>query len=145
VRASLWPLNLNAFSPIYVVRDWHDRLIGQRELVARIDPVQRPTMSEEQAKIITTVRWLAKKAIKKEWLARKTKLSHVDPKDLSQAADAYLEAHRAELIEKAKDLAVQILKVMHKSESPNLQGLPLCICRAQKGSNNDDWICKGQH
>jgi hypothetical protein len=26
-------LNLNAFSPIYVVRDWNDRHIGQRELL----------------------------------------------------------------------------------------------------------------
>ena len=100
-------LNLNSFSPIYVVRDWHDRfanysgLAGQRELVARIDPVQRPKLSEEQAKIISMSRWLAKKAIREEWLRQKIKLSHVDPSELRQAAEAYLEAH-PELIEEAK-------------------------------------------
>jgi hypothetical protein len=65
-------LNLNAFSPIYVVRDWHDRfanysgLAGHGELVARIDPVQRTKLSEEQAKIISMSHWLAMKAIKEE-------------------------------------------------------------------------------
>jgi hypothetical protein len=59
-------LNLNSFSPIYVVRDWHDRLNGHRELVTRIDPVQRSTISEEEAKALTEARRLAKKAIKEE-------------------------------------------------------------------------------
>ncbi len=31
-------LNLNPFSPIYVVRDWDDRFTGAIDLVARIDP-----------------------------------------------------------------------------------------------------------
>lgn len=31
-------LNLNPISPLYVVRDWDDRFIGSRDLVARITP-----------------------------------------------------------------------------------------------------------
>jgi len=52
-------LNLNSFSPLYVVRDWRDGfanysgLAGYGELVARIDPIQRPKLSEEGAKIIS--------------------------------------------------------------------------------------------
>jgi hypothetical protein len=94
-------LNLNSFSPIYVVRDWDNRLIGQRELVAKIDPVQRPTISEEQAKAITLARYYAKRNVKEEWKRRKIKLSHVDAKDLTKAAIDYLEEH-PELIEEAK-------------------------------------------
>jgi hypothetical protein len=98
---SMAVLNLNSFSPIYVVRDWHDRLTGQRELVVRIDPVQRPTISEEEAKAMTLARYYAKRNVKEEWRRQKIKLSHVDPKDLTQAADAFLKAH-PELIEEAK-------------------------------------------
>jgi hypothetical protein len=100
-------LNLNSFSPIYVVRDWRDGfanysgLAGHGELVARIDP-QQPKLSEEQAKIISMSRWLAKKAIKEERRRQKVKLSHIDPKELTQAANDYLAEHEAELFEKAK-------------------------------------------
>jgi hypothetical protein len=99
-------LNLNRFSPLYVVRDWRDGfanysgLAGHGELVARIDPVQRT--NPEQAKIISMSRWLAKKAIKEERRRQKIKLSHCEPAELRRAADVYLEEHRAELIEKAK-------------------------------------------
>jgi antitoxin (DNA-binding transcriptional repressor) of toxin-antitoxin stability system len=105
---SMAVLNLNSFSPLYVVRDWRDGLAnysglaGHGELVARIDPVQRPKLSEEQAKIISMSRWLAKKAIKEERRRQKIKLSHCEPAELRRAADAYLEDHRDELIEKAR-------------------------------------------
>jgi hypothetical protein len=57
---------------------------------------------EEKAHIHMGARYLAKRAIKHQWLRHKIKLSHVDAKDLSAAADAYLEDHRAELLEQAK-------------------------------------------
>jgi hypothetical protein len=95
-------LNLNQFSPIYVVRDWDDRFIGQRELVTRIDPVQRKHISEEEAKAMTLARYYAKRNVREEWKRRKIKLSHVDPKELTQAANDYLAEHQAELFEKAK-------------------------------------------
>jgi hypothetical protein len=93
-------LNLNVFSPLYVIRDWDNRFNGQRELVVRIDP-QRPTISEEQAKAMTLARYYAKRNVREEWKRRKIKLSHVDAKDLTKAAIDYLEAH-PELIEEAK-------------------------------------------
>jgi hypothetical protein len=95
-------LNLNAFSPIYVVRDWDNRFNGQRELVVRVDPVQRAKLSEELAKAMMGARYLAKRAVKDQWLRQKIKISHVDAKELTQAADAYLAEHRAELVEQAK-------------------------------------------
>jgi hypothetical protein len=94
-------LNLNTFSPIYVVRDWDNRFAGQRELVARVDPILRARLSEEEAKALTEARRLAKRAIRDQWLRQKIKLSHIDAKDLTQAAIAYLADH-PELIEKAK-------------------------------------------
>jgi hypothetical protein len=94
-------LNLNVFSPIYVVRDWNDRFAGQRELVARVDPIQRAKLSEEEAKAMTLARYYAKRNVREEWKRRKIKLSHVDPKELSEAARAYLAAH-PELIEQAR-------------------------------------------
>lgn len=31
-------LNLNQFQPLYVIRAWDDRYIGDRQLVARVTP-----------------------------------------------------------------------------------------------------------
>jgi hypothetical protein len=35
-------LNLNPFGSLYVVRDWHDDLAGNRQLVARVEPMRGP-------------------------------------------------------------------------------------------------------
>lgn len=31
-------LNLNQFSPLYVIRDWDDRMADSRQLVCKIEP-----------------------------------------------------------------------------------------------------------
>jgi hypothetical protein len=51
---------------------------------------------------MTMARFLAKKAVKEEWRRQKINWVWVEPAELRRAADAYLEAHRAELVEKAK-------------------------------------------
>lgn len=60
------------------------------------------TSNGERAQIQMGARYLAKRAIKQRWLAQKIKLSHIDAKDLTQAANEYLEAHRVELLEEAR-------------------------------------------
>jgi hypothetical protein len=35
-------LNLNSYSPLYVVRDWDDSFEGDRQLVARVEPKEAP-------------------------------------------------------------------------------------------------------
>jgi len=37
-RRPMAVLNVNQFSPLYVVRDWDDRFEGDRQLVQRVDP-----------------------------------------------------------------------------------------------------------
>lgn len=37
-RKPMAVLNLNPFSPLYVVRDWDDRYTGDKVLVARVEP-----------------------------------------------------------------------------------------------------------
>lgn len=31
-------LNLNQYSPLYVIRDWDERMAGSRQLVCKIEP-----------------------------------------------------------------------------------------------------------
>ena len=37
---SLAVLNLNCFSPLYVIRDWDDRYANDQQLVARVHPAK---------------------------------------------------------------------------------------------------------
>ena len=104
---SMAVLNLNQFSPIYVVRDWRDgfanysALPGTGSLLHGLTRTAK-AISEEQAKIISMSRWLARRAIKEERRRQRIKLSHIDPAELRRDADAYLAEHRAELLEQAK-------------------------------------------
>ena len=51
---------------------------------------------------MTMARCLAKRAVKNEWRRQREHWVSCEPKELTQAADAYLAEHQAELIEKAK-------------------------------------------
>ena len=57
----------------------------------------------EQAIILTMARYLSRKAIKEGWKRQRIKLSHFEAWELTRAADAYLNAHRAELIGEATE------------------------------------------
>ena len=50
---------------------------------------------------MTLARYYAKQAVKAEWQRQGIKLAHVEPSELSRAANVYLSQHREELIERA--------------------------------------------
>jgi short-subunit dehydrogenase len=51
--------------------------------------------------VMTEAKRLARNAVKAQWRAQGRKVPWVDPRDLAEAASAYLDTHQAELINQA--------------------------------------------
>jgi hypothetical protein len=72
------------------------QVIGRVKLV-RVKLEPHPTMGAT----MTLARYFAKRAIKEQWQRQGLKPHHIAASHLNQAADAYLNQHREELIERA--------------------------------------------
>jgi hypothetical protein len=55
-----------------------------------------------QALLMTEAHGLARKAVKAQWQAQGRKVPWVDPRELAETTRAYLDAHRAELVNQAR-------------------------------------------
>ena len=54
------------------------------------------------ASAMTLARWIARKEVTWQWRVQGIKVHYIEPHDLALASEAYLNEHRAELIELAR-------------------------------------------
>ena len=64
--------------------------------------VKAPSNLAHPAAAVTLARWIAKQEAKWRWRAQGIKVHYIEPHDLALASEAYLNEHRAELIELAR-------------------------------------------
>jgi hypothetical protein len=64
--------------------------------------VKAPFNLAHPAAAVTLARYYAKREVQWQWRAQGIKVHYIEPHDLALASEAYLNEHRAELIEQAK-------------------------------------------
>jgi hypothetical protein len=64
-----------------------------------LSPIPLPAITPQ---VMTLARWLARKAIKEHWRRQGVRWQYMDAKDIAKAAGAYLNEHRAELVDRAR-------------------------------------------
>ena len=64
--------------------------------------VKAPVNLAHPAAAVTLARYFAKREVQWQWRAQGIKVHYIEPHDLALASEAYLNEHRAELIELAR-------------------------------------------